>query len=150
MTEPRDTQRSRLYKAENAAFKGNPLGGKRLETVPDIERFVQKVANRAPIKSRYPELARSPIRVKDGRGRRRACGGYRSISIPLWARTEWIVLHELAHVATLRRHGETVAAHGREFVSCYLTLIYFILGKEASAHMRKHLDAGRVKWRLIG
>src|SRR5271169_699559 len=95
----RDSQRSKLYRAEAVLHKWKSP----LPTVDDVERFTDKVFNSKRVRSAFPNAAlHSPPRIKDGRGTRIAKGGTYHISIPLWARANVIVLHELAHTITRR------------------------------------------------
>lgn len=77
-----------------------------------------------------------PVRVKDGRGTRHAYSAYDTrrhgvlFSFPRWSRTLPVLLHEIAHPASLRRHG-MVAAHGPEFAAAYLCLVERHLGAAA-------------------
>ena len=63
-------------------------------------------------------------RLKDGRGcvRGRATAG--TIILPRYARRDWYVLHEVAHVIMERRYDRMkYACHGPEFVRVYVDLI---------------------------
>src|SRR4051812_18715124 len=111
MYEERDSQRSKLYKAEKVLADMS----RRLETVPEMDAFLKKTLSRAPIQRRYERVLRKGIEVKDGRRCRNALGGYWWIKMPKWARTEYIVLHEAAHSITQRMHGRLVAAHGWQY-----------------------------------
>ncbi|UTC29781.1 hypothetical protein BAJUN_01510 [Bajunvirus bajun] len=138
----RDSQRSKLYKAEGVLRSR----AARLETVPDIERFIAKVIARAPIQERYGRWLRTPIKVKDGRGRSNAGGHERYITMPLWSRTDHIVLHELAHTLTRRKHGLDVAGHGWQYAAIYLDLVWFGMGREAHDVLKASFKAGKVRF----
>lgn len=142
-TRPRDTQRSKVYAAENAAFDKSKSEGMSVE---DVERFVAEVwrsdtAKAMRVAKGDPD--RGAPRVADGRGCRWARGGVGKITIPLWARSRWIVLHELAHSLTSRRH----AAHGPEFCRNYLELVERFLGFEARERLGWEMLKRRVKTR---
>lgn len=54
----------------------------------------------------------------------------------------WVILHEIAHVATPDDNG-----HGREFARFYLLLVRRWLGQEAAAGLREAYAAEGVKYR---
>jgi len=141
----RDSQRSKVYSAEEVlkAFE-EPL-----PSVQDIERFVACVWKSQRVKSAFSRATprASEPRVKDGRGRRKACGSSSAISMPVWSRNNWIVLHELAHVICQREHGMRVAAHGWEYCAIYLRLVLYVLGREAHDKLKASFKQHRVRFR---
>ncbi len=144
MVRPRDNQRSRLYKAERVLNKLS----KRLEKVDDMKRFVDRLRKRATIVRRYGVELKTSIFIGDGRGKRNAGGDSRGIYMPLWSRTEYIVLHEMAHCIACRRYGRyNIAAHGREFAAVYVDLVRYMLGKEAADTLKASFREHRVKFR---
>lgn len=143
MKRERDSQKSRLYKAEKVLEQFSY----RLETVPEMAAFLTKVMNRAPIQRRYGPFLRSTIEVQDGRRCRSALGDNNWIKMPRWSRTAYIVLHEAAHSMTHRKHGRHVAGHGREYAAIYLDLIHFGLGKEAADALKASFKENRVRYR---
>ena len=60
-----------------------------------------------------------PVLVKDGRGTRRARAFGSSISLPSWARTNIIVLHETAHTIDAWDNP----SHGPVFMRIYIDLL---------------------------
>lgn len=148
MSMRRDNQRSKVYTAENAAFRGHPEANEPLPTVEDIERFVRHVWDLKRVQGAFPKAVvqwRQPV-VKDGRRRRRACGARGFISMPRRLRVKWIVLHELAHTISLRDNCH-IAAHGWEFSNTYLTLVRLVLGVEAHDLLKAQFKAHRVRYR---
>jgi putative metallohydrolase (TIGR04338 family) len=139
----RDTQKSRLYKAEECL---EAFGG-RLEKTTEIADFLTKVLNRAPVQARYAPYLSREIAVKDGRGCRIARGGTHHIKLPKWARSKEVALHEVAHTLTTRKFGSEVAAHGREYASVFLDLVRFGLGQEAHDALVASFKTHRVKYR---
>src|SRR5215831_16456427 len=90
----RDTQRSRVYKADNALKPFATM----LPSVADVEEFCADLWKSKRFQAAFPSaLVRGVPRVGDGRGRRKACGNAVEIKIPLWARRSDVVIHELAH-----------------------------------------------------
>lgn len=138
----RDTQRKRVYTAEKV------LGqfAKPLREVKDIERYCRKQLRRKAILRRYPSAERA-FRIKDGRGTRKALvyGGH-AIGIPLWARNEAIVLHEVAHVINYRHSDTDVAGHGWEFCAVFLDLVRFIMGREAHDALKQSFKDHKVRF----
>lgn len=139
----RDTQRARVYKSDAALTAiAAPL-----PSVRDVERFVKRVFGMKRVNEAFPRSARylTP-KVKDGRGRRKACGWSGGIAIPLWARNEAIVLHELAHTVCHREYPVHTAAHGWQYCSIYLTLVLYAMGREAHDTLKAAFKKNRVKF----
>jgi putative metallohydrolase (TIGR04338 family) len=114
--------------------------------VKDVERFVKKVFASKRVQAAFPKaMVRSLPSVKDGRGRRNACGGPGGISIPVWARNEAVVLHELAHTICLRQGGRE-AFHGWQFCAVYLRLVLYMMGREAHGVLKTAFKANRVRF----
>jgi putative metallohydrolase (TIGR04338 family) len=143
---PRDGQRSKVYKADDAL---KPFAVP-LKSVADVERFVLKVWASKRAQAAFPRAVgswRQPY-VKDGRGTRSATGGEWHISIPRWARWSDVVLHELAHVITIREHFSLrVAGHGWQFCGVFLKLVLYIMGREAHDALKASMKIYRVRYR---
>jgi len=98
--------------------------------------------------------------VGDGRARRRACWDISAyeIKLPIWARTERVILHEMAHwiVDTAKvprvdgqglwipQYDRNHAAHGKEFAAVLLELVRLQLGAEATKALKASYKAKRV------
>lgn len=143
----RDTQRSKVYAAEKAAFKDVQCANVRLETVGEIEKFTKAVWEHQWFGDTFPKATiwGSP-EVSDGRGRR--CGGATSIgiSMPKFTRTKWYVIHEISHTVVLRQHGSSVASHGWEYCAVYLKLVRRILGVEAHDALKGSFKQHKVRY----
>jgi putative metallohydrolase (TIGR04338 family) len=137
----RDTQRHRVYKSDTALM----AVAKPLPTVEEVERYVKRVFGMKRIQAAFPSCRTLP-QVKDGRGRRKAGGSSTMITIPLWARNEAVVLHELAHTICQRTHGRWVAGHGWQYASIYLTLVLHAMGREAHDVLKAAFKANRVRY----
>jgi len=148
----RDFQRSRVYKAEQGLGKytrsSKPLP--HLRTVAQCQAWIDKITRSRWWKAR---AVVSKVAVFDGRGTVAAAGGHFGdfgkkrgwgVSLPLWARREEVILHELAHVMT---PYDTQPAHGRAFCKNYLALIHRWMSKEKAAELRDSFRKQRVKWR---
>jgi putative metallohydrolase (TIGR04338 family) len=162
MTSTRDTYRSRLYKSERSALAGTrtitTFSGKVVE-VEDFFRadpkllrlsacqaYVDHLVKSAWFQRRWPTVKH--ITVKDGRGARSAFSTWynSSISLPLWARNEAVILHEVAHQCT-DSQSRCVAPHGREFAQTFIALIEHKLGKAEAAKLKAEFTKNRVPWR---
>lgn len=153
MTRPRDTQRSKLYAAERVAFPRSADEGRL--SLEECQAYVDRVVGSASWKGQFEER-RSPfgvdtyarVTVKDGRGSGAArCISYFEISVPTDMRREWILLHELAHVATQRLYGwNEVPWHGWEYATVYLGLVRRWLGADAHDRLRAAFRAGKVRY----
>lgn len=143
MTRPRDSQRSKLYRAESTP---PAMQGGEMPTVPEVQAFVDKVMGSAWAAKRWPRMSKRQVLVKDGRGRRRACGSFSYIKLPCWTRTKRVILHELAHSITLRLHRSTVAAHGREYAGVLVALVGRWMGEETARQLKAAFRKARVKY----
>lgn len=154
MRRERDTQKARVYRSDEALV----AIAKPLPKVRDMQRFVDRLWGQRRVyrwfgpdafHARWRKLGRAssaPI-VHDGRGRRRAGGWSRGITMPLWSRNEAIVLHELAHSMCARLHGPRVAAHGWQYCDIYLRLVLYGMGREAHDTLKAAFKANRVRFR---
>lgn len=140
----RDQQRARVYKAERVTLANM---GKPLPSVSDVERYVKRVFAMKRVREAFPTMRANWLpSIGDGRGRRAACGWEGGIKIPLWARTEWVVVHELAHTITRRVYGCNVAGHGWQFCAVYLKLVLYAMGREAHDALKADFKKCRVKF----
>jgi hypothetical protein len=146
----RDSQRSKLYKAEDAAFRraGEPT----LDFGQTVD-FIRKVEGSAIWRKILDEGPRQrewrPLIIEAGKSNWSACahGTFRVI-IPTWARKEWVILHELAHIAVTRTYTDANAApHGWQFASVYLRLVKHFLGKAAHDKLRDEFRSAKVRSR---
>lgn len=142
MTRRRDYQRSKVYDAEDEVGEG-----KRLDTVIEIQAWVDKITHSSWWNSRFPEIRNHTVVVKDGRGRRSG-GALRGIlesdiRIPRHFRTQKWILHELAHITVDELEH---AWHGCEFAHNYLVLIQRWMGREYANELRSAFKRHRVHW----
>lgn len=103
----RDTQKQRLYDAENRLPRGREY-----PTMREAQRRVDAIVGSEWWKRNAVNGGwKTHVHVEDGRGRRRALSYGGSIALPKWARCERVILHELAHEAMPRgeRHGPNFA-----------------------------------------
>ena len=112
MTEQRDAQRSKVYAWERAAVAPHFKNTKEL-TLDECKELAR-------------QLYGARVVVKDGRGCRSALA-YTSrrvatIGLPKWARTPWVVAHEVAHWKA-HRIDKGAPAHGGIFMAEYCKLL---------------------------
>lgn len=141
----RDSQRRKVYTAEQKAFEGQPID---LPEIADIERYIAHVCSLGRVKESFPKLVARPVMVGDGRRRRSACGNSAGISMPRHSRKRWVVLHELAHTIIHRIPGGwTMAGHGWEYCEAYLTLVRHVMGVDAHDRLKAEFKAHRVRYK---
>lgn len=139
----RDTQRARVYTWESLAVPTIELPYLDLRT--DIHEIVERIGQLYGI----PRT----INVRDGRGCPSALfqpGPY-AISLPRWARTMPVVLHEAAHWVTWWLHRgdrSKFAPHGREFVAVYMYLLNRFHGVKLS-HLSMTANAAGVDFASV-
>lgn len=111
----RDSQRSKVYRWEDRISKVfRHHGFDRDLSLEECEELVAQVLD-------YYDEDEQP-RVVDGRGTTRARGSAYRISLPVWSRTELIVIHETCHCIK-SRIGARGASHGPEFVRIELNVL---------------------------
>lgn len=156
----RDTQRSRVYAAEEFVrtlfdraaqhgcraidFFGDQITlppEARFGSVESVQRYVDEVLGLPAVARRWPDAG--PIRV---RPRRSATAAHyedagsviavpartRADGAPDWALRELVVLHEVAHHLCDR----SAAAHGPEFIATFCELAAAVMGPEAGHVLR--------------
>lgn len=90
---------------------------------------------------------RSGLKLKPGYRRCYAEACYTTVVLPLWARNDLTLLHELAHICNFYEM-KPVSAHGQEFVSTYLYLVKQTLGKEVAKELETFMLSHKVKVKL--
>jgi len=133
---PRDSQRAKLYRAEQSRPQG-----RRFATLPQCQHYVDSVLRSPWWRGVHPDI--ETVRVKDGRGRRSAAAWHqaREIALPRHARSELTILHELAHLVT----PPTFAGHGPEFAATYLDLVGRFMPPPAAEDLRTAFREHRVR-----
>jgi putative metallohydrolase (TIGR04338 family) len=139
MATERDSQRSKVYKAENSV-----PSGKKFELAKDVQNYCNRVLKTKWWQENYPAV--TTIEVTDGRGARRASGSRvtRSkirIKMPKFARKEIIVIHEVVH--GLATKG---AWHGKEFCGEYLKVVGHYMGRASEKALRDAFDLNGVMY----
>jgi len=146
----RDFQRKAVYTAERAL----PEHDNGHMDIHGCRAFVQKVLKSKRVfklthiktnETLYRDFCQS-IEVRDGRGTRWAKGGRYFISLPKWARTKLVILHELAHSFTIRRYSN--AKHGPEFCHVFLNVVRMMMGKEVAGRLEESFCKQKVDYFL--
>jgi putative metallohydrolase (TIGR04338 family) len=152
----RDSQRSKLYAAENS------LGTLHCEdeyaTTSACRAYIVSVLGDTWVRQEFGqkicESMAQYVIIKDGRGRRMACfRGWHTIVLPKWARGRWVMLHELAHMMVDHQRSwnycRPVAAHGPEFAWVYMRLVRHALGPNESTRLQGAFVSHRVRYRTV-
>ena len=142
MSKVRDYQRAAVYKAEDLVFgKHNPPT---MKCLGEVQGYMDRITN-----SEYWQSLKGwkRVRVGDGRGRNRACykPSSKQVCFPIWARSEWIVIHEMAHCLTHKTTGG-YSAHGTHFCGHYLSLVEELLGLDKAIELSESFKSQGVRW----
>lgn len=153
-TSTRDSQRSRVYNAEDELTLVLARGGtiehfgstfnvpdeRKFGDVNSIQPYVDKVLAFGPVAA-LPGASR-PVQVRERRGATKAHYEYASATIAIppyqlgtraqqgWALRETVVLHELAH------HLAGPVGHGPEFTAMLVYLVEHVIAPEAAHLLR--------------
>jgi putative metallohydrolase (TIGR04338 family) len=139
-TRPRDSQRSRLYKAEHVLLM---YGENAFGSNTDTQRWVDRVLGERWFRSRW-QLPTLP--VTPGRGGTATSWGGR-ITVGPTARNPGIVLHEIAHEIIRVTPRGPYASHGPEFASVLLFLVRQVMGPAQANELRLAFVRERVRHR---
>ncbi len=154
---PRDSQRSKMYRAERSTKK---LPHTHFKDLRQIRSYVKRIQKHKWFQERW-NWARwievRKIRSDASAHGWFAGGGHLVIQIPKakWAMCEAVVLHEIAHgLAEIQwrkspAHKKT-AWHGPEFAKIYADLVQHYIGVEAGRELKKQYRANGVKYRSNG
>ena len=149
----RDNQRSRLYAAERMAF-GSPWEyPPDYKTMPECEAFVASVLRHKIFQRHYPEyeslnlLLRPGKRVRSAFADTREIDGvvYHAITLPKFARSKHMILHELAHHLNNLRNPGDKEPHGHEFAAIYIDLVHKFLGIDTYRELRRCFTKKKVR-----
>jgi hypothetical protein len=145
---PRDVQRRRLYHAERqvSAYKRDLL-----PTIPDIELFVDQMLASHWLRTQFTPKVLEQIRVVSGRQNRTAYACGSTISMPRWARSKFIVIHEVCHVVCDRYFGnDFIAGHGVEFATLQVAMVTHFLGEQDGRELHQAFMRYGVKHTFVG
>jgi len=155
----RDMQKAKLYRAEREAFTGYDPACVRFETMKELDDYIngkvlqsswwrtyeikgtgQHSQNRKRVA--HPISRVTKMRISDGRGTRIARGGGSWMNMPKWARSKWVILHEIAHNIQFEDPG-----HGWQFAAIYLDMVGRFIGSEAKAKLKAAFKKHKVRFR---
>jgi putative metallohydrolase (TIGR04338 family) len=152
MPKRRDSQKSKLYKAEDEA-RGTPGSGEhRFESIEQAQAWVNEIICSRWFRTREWGKDVNVVAVyRQGRRGASTAGSYWSSgggwtgNIHLMENhvTKFIVLHELSHVLT-----ESRPAHGRRFVKLYMALVKRFIGRPGWLLLRAAFVKHHVHWKL--
>lgn len=139
MRTERDTQKSKVYEAEDKAHwltYGRSLHTRTL-TNDEVQPRIDEIMAMRAIQSRWGQ---HKIRVRFTHG-----GGHASspwdIALGANSRNDWYILHEIAHCLTWGQG----AGHGKEFAGVYLFLVRTVLGQTAYDNLLAQFRERRVR-----
>lgn len=141
----RDSQKSKVYAAERRAFDAE--WGDKIEDgdLAATVRYVRQVEASATWRKILAKSGLRPIahglEIADGRGCRSARGSRTRLTLPVWARTRPVILHEMAHAAT----GDRVK-HNWPFAAVYLLLVGTFMGSAARDRLKEEFRKARVRF----
>lgn len=147
MAHLRDYQKSKLYRAEDVAFKAHPYWKEQeFESLEECKEFAREIVN---TKHWIDNKGWKRIKLKSGAGCSNAF--YRqsdkSITLPLWSRNKLVMIHEFAHYLTHKTMEDPVG-HGSHFSGHYLLLVDEIMGEEFSHALMEQYEEHGVKYKL--
>jgi putative metallohydrolase (TIGR04338 family) len=141
----RDSQRSKVYAAENTLKKMSES----FATFDDAKRFVDAAVASGWWKGNFPQIHR--IEVHRG-GVSWAWGGQHNwypktgwIKLPdnEFGRKKLVIIHEMAHCLAPRK-----SKHDRLYCNVYLKLVRHFLGSEAEQELKNAFKEKRVQYKL--
>lgn len=139
MLRPRDSQKSRLYAAENEAFPDHAHTDPTLREVAQLQAWVDALLKKAWFIRRWGHRW---INVTHNGGKRgsRAVGKH-TIRMSTYHRNRYVTLHEVAHCLTYSHH----ASHGPEYARTLLELVRYTFGPEDAKRLREKFREHRVR-----
>lgn len=139
----KDTQKSRVYEAEGTIFSEDGPQ-KHLRTVGQLQDWADKFLERSFVRSNFDPVK---VEILPGRGCKVAsCVHYegdniRAVYMPLWARTEETLLHELAHAV----HSWD-EKHGEQWCGTFIYFVEKVLGREIADQVRAEFNKRDVRF----
>ena len=116
--------------------------GRRLPTVERMQAWVDALVATDWFVARWGTRC---FEVRPGFGHRRATADQNGVlQMPKWARSELVLLHEVAHCLT----PVTLASHGPEYAGILLALARRGMGLGTAQLLEDAFDRERVRWTL--
>jgi putative metallohydrolase (TIGR04338 family) len=136
MKRARDTQRSRVYAWEGVACRaasGRSIDEPEFAKLEECEEFALPIWRAERGRVGHAKV-RAPSIERPNRGQTSALAHRdHRITLPRWARSRWVILHEMAHRLNAGNDG---ASHGPRFVGILIGLLARRLGLDANLLMR--------------
>jgi putative metallohydrolase (TIGR04338 family) len=133
----RDSKRERVYDAQRAQPEYNQL-----LSWPEVEAFIAEINASRWFRARWDTVIQ-PVFKRGG-----SAYGYPGgrITLPAFARSKLIILHEVAHSVCCEDPGyqARLASHGPEFCGVYLALLDRFMGPEVAGRVRAEFRSRRV------
>lgn len=147
----RDSQRSRVYKAERAAWRELGTGeyldlpenrGYHKDTpLPETNAFIKEVWTLPQCEGFLLPTVR--LSFKRHGAAAHQLSNEISLSVPMMKK--WVLLHEIAHLIQPKEAFFKEAAHGPEFCDRYVGLVDCVSGRGAAATLVAEFNAHKVK-----
>lgn len=142
----RDSQRSKMYKAERAFWNTHPAGSYRPKGLEELKEQVWAIWKDETVRKAFPEItSKSVPGVRRKRGGGAHASPYRNhLAFSKTTCQPWVVIHELSHMIHFYIAGsyDGEAWHGPEFAAIYLRLTEICYGFETreglAAAFRQH------------
>lgn len=142
-TTMRDSQRQKVYDSEEPVDRGCTF-----VSVDECQAYVDRVLARKRLQRKFPRLPKKIV-VHHGGGNRRATAyqdlGQRMIKLPRWARSEMVILHEVAHHVADSSDGQRWG-HNWKFCQVYLVLLREMMGVGTERALRDQFRVRRVRY----
>ena len=144
---PRDSQKMKVYRAENNAFADWP---QRFKDVREVKEFMLSVMRNDYIKEQYGMLGH--VHISFGGNSRIAKHFFKGSSnhkfrLPTWSWYSPMILHELSHGYTYQNHSfNGIQGHGPEFCKTYLDLVGHFIDVGAKRKLVEEFAHNKVKW----
>jgi putative metallohydrolase (TIGR04338 family) len=143
---PSDTQRKRLYQAENeAGARDDKI------TFAQASDLIHTTMTKGWFRNNF-HISHMEVKLRRNINGA-ACVTFMTqstITFSPWALTTMLALHELAHAATPPRHKNHKkggqAGHGPEYAGTYIYLVEKIMGQEQADRLRDSFRNHNVEW----
>jgi hypothetical protein len=138
----RDSQKTKLYRAEREAFRESP--GRDVRTPARYEARLRAITTSKWMRSNFKCCPLEvPVEYSDTMMGANASAW--RIRTGTYSMTEWVLIHELAHVIHQRMVRWDTAGHGRQYAELYLKLVRRFMGADAYKRLRTSFRKHKVK-----
>lgn len=146
----RDSQRSKLYKAEKAALVGFP-GQRAMGNEAAVQQRVNEIVNSQWMRENASYVVQFGIKATLNPRKRHWASAFpnvRRIEYGSAAMTEWLLIHEIAHIV----HHYTAnkwdrADHGPQFAEIYLSMVSRFISVAAHDALKASFKKHRVRYK---